>query len=268
MVDSAFRVRHNLVVNNAVSINSTAIYLNASNTATINSTFYTGTSNNTLHFGGFLSSAYQTIAGLAANVINLTSNNSNNLGGFPPATYQTTAGLAANVQTLSANNANNLGGLPASFYASNSFVNANFAPINSPSFIGSVRIGNTAAGGSLICNGNITSTNNISDSLGLVRSIPVQAKTAAYTLLASDNGQTISITTGGITVDGALVTPGFAVTIFNNSGVNQTITPAAGTTIYLAGTSLTGARTLLQRGLATVLCVATNQFAVTGAGIS
>lgn len=268
MVDSAFRVRHNLVVNNAITVNSTAIYLNGFNTATINSTFYTGTANNVLYFGGFLPTAYQTIAGLAANVLNLTANNSNNLGGFPPATYQTTAGLAANVQTLSANNANNLGGLPASFYASNSFVNANFAPINSPSFIGSVRVGNTAAGGSLICNGAITSTNTITDALGPVRSIPVLTKTAAYTLAASDNGQTISITTGGVTVDGALLSPGFAVTVFNNSSVNQTITPAAGTTIYLAGTSLVGARTMLQRGLATVLCVATNIVVVTGAGIS
>ena len=84
---------------------------------------------------------------------------------------------------------------------------------------------------------------------------------------ANDNGQTIS-TTNGITIDGALVTPGYAVTVFNNTTANQSLTPATGTTIYLAGTSLNGARTMQQRGLATILCVASNTFVVTGAGVT
>ena len=38
--------------------------------------------------------------------------------------------------------------------------------------------------------------------------------------------------------------------------------------MYLAGTSATGNRTLSQRGLATIVCVSSNTFAISGAGIS
>jgi hypothetical protein len=36
----------------------------------------------------------------------------------------------------------------------------------------------------------------------------------------------------------------------------------------LAGTATTGNRTLAQRGVATLLCVASNTFVITGAGIT
>ena len=38
--------------------------------------------------------------------------------------------------------------------------------------------------------------------------------------------------------------------------------------MYLAGTATTGSRTLAQRGLCTIVCVATNTFAISGAGIT
>jgi hypothetical protein len=38
--------------------------------------------------------------------------------------------------------------------------------------------------------------------------------------------------------------------------------------MYLAGTSTTGDRTLAQRGVATILCVGSNTFAVIGGGLS
>ena len=60
---------------------------------------------------------------------------------------------------------------------------------------------------------------------------------------------------------------GDAVTIFNNSGSDITIT-ATGITLYSAGTADTGSRTLAQRGLATALCVDTNVYAISGAGLS
>lgn len=115
--------------------------------------------------------------------------------------------------------------------------------------------------------GPLTAT-ALSDSFGSVRSIPQNAKTAAYTLIASDNGQHISITTGGVTVPAAVFSVGNAVTIFNNSASAQTITQGASTTLYNAGDGTTGNRTLGARGVATVLCVAADTFAITGAGLT
>jgi hypothetical protein len=65
-------------------------------------------------------SAYQTTAGLAANVALLTSNNSLYLGGVAAASYQLNSTLAANVATLSSNNALYLGGVAAASYVNTS----------------------------------------------------------------------------------------------------------------------------------------------------
>jgi len=48
---------------------------------------------------------------------------------------------------------------------------------------------------------------------------------------------------------------GQAVTIYNNTTGNITITQGTNVTLRQAGASGTGNRTLAQRGLATVLCV-------------
>lgn len=97
--------------------------------------------------------------------------------------------------------------------------------------------------------------------------IPVTAQSAAYTLQASDNGGLISITIGGVTVPSGIFTTGMNVTIYNNSVSTQTITQSGLVTMYLAGTSNTGNRTLTQYGLATIICVSTNIFVITGSGV-
>ena len=94
--------------------------------------------------------------------------------------------------------------------------------------------------------------------------VPQNAQTSAYTLVASDNGKHVSITTGGVTVPSGVFSAGNIITIYNNSGSNQTITQGASVTLREAGTANTGNRTLGQRGLATILCVASNEFVVTG----
>lgn len=98
--------------------------------------------------------------------------------------------------------------------------------------------------------------------------VPQNAKTAAYTLLASDAGKHISITTGGITVPAGVFAVGDAISVYNNSGSNQTITQGASTTLRLAGSASTGNRTVAQYGLCTILCVASNVFVISGAGLS
>lgn len=115
---------------------------------------------------------------------------------------------------------------------------------------------------------NVTTTGTISDSKGNLRSIPQNAKTSAYTLVAADAGKHISITTGGVTVPASVFSVGDAVTIYNNSGSSQTITEGGSVTLREGGTANTGNRTLAQYGLATLLCVAADTFVISGAGVS
>ena len=93
------------------------------------------------------------------------------------------------------------------------------------------------------------------------------AKNTSYTLTASDIG-TLVTTDSAVTVDQDIFTSGDAITIYNNSASNITITQGTNVTFYLAGTATTGSRTLAQRGVCTVLCVASNTFAVSGGGLT
>lgn len=95
------------------------------------------------------------------------------------------------------------------------------------------------------------------------------SQTAAYTLQSSDNGKYISITTGGVSVTTATaMTPGQNAMIYNNSASNQTITQGASVTLRWAGTANTGNRTLAQYGVATILCVGTNTYVISGIGLT
>ena len=108
----------------------------------------------------------------------------------------------------------------------------------------------------------------ISDGIGNVRNVPQNSQTGAYVLVAGDNGKHISITTGGVTVPSGIFSTGQTVSIFNNSGSNQTITQGSSVTLRQAGTASTGNRTLAQYGICTVLCVASNTFVINGTGLT
>ena len=98
--------------------------------------------------------------------------------------------------------------------------------------------------------------------------IPANTQTSAYTLVASDAGKHINITNGGVTVPSGVFSVGDAISIFNNSTNDQTITQGGSVTLIEAGTINTGNRTLAQYGLATILCVQSNSFVITGSGLT
>lgn len=106
-----------------------------------------------------------------------------------------------------------------------------------------------------------TVTNTISDGIGNLRSIPQSNQTNAYTLVASDNGKNINITTGGITIPtNSIFAAGDVISIYNQSGTAQNISWSGGT-VYLAGTSTAKSSplSLAARGILTIM------FAVGGA---
>ena len=129
------------------------------------------------------------------------------------------------------------------------------ATINSTSIsVGSNVVINTA--GISVLSGTVV------DSIGNIRELPPTTKSATYTLVSTDSGKFIS-TTANVAIPASVFTAGQNISIFNNSSANITIT-TTGVTVYLTGTATTGDRTLLQRGLASAVCVAANTFVITG----
>jgi hypothetical protein len=108
---------------------------------------------------------------------------------------------------------------------------------------------------------------DIYDSKGNVREVPLNATTGSYTLVLADSGKTVTAT-GNVTVPNAIFTVGQVVTIYNNSSSSISILQGASVTLRQAGTSNTGTRTLAQRGIATVLCVASGEFVINGGGLT
>jgi hypothetical protein len=117
---------------------------------------------------------------------------------------------------------------------------------------------------------NATFAGTIADSLGSVRSTPINSQTGAYVLTATDNGRTVSITTGGVTAPASVLAASNIVTIYNNSGSSQTITQGSGLTLQWAGqaTSTTGNRTLGLYGIATILYITPTNAVISGAGLT
>ena len=128
--------------------------------------------------------------------------------------------------------------------------------------------GNAATATTLQTARNINGTSFNGSADIVIGNIPQNSQTSAYTLVVGDAGKHVNITTGGVTVPSGVFSAGDAVSIFNDSASSQTITQGSSVTLRQAGTATTGNRTLAQYGICTVLCVASNEFVITGAGVS
>lgn len=98
------------------------------------------------------------------------------------------------------------------------------------------------------------------------RDLPaVGTKTGSYTLATGDVGKYVQVGTGGsITIPDATFAEGDAISIFNNTTGNITITCTI-TTAYIAGTDTDKATmTLATRGVATILFISGTVCVVTG----
>ena len=127
---------------------------------------------------------------------------------------------------------------------------------------------NAGSGSDVNINTDLNVTGVVSDSAGSLRNLPQVSKSSAYTLIASDTGKHVSISSGGVTVASGVFSIGDVVTIYNNSSSSQTITQGSSVTLRQAGTSNTGNRSLALYGVATLMCVASNTFVISGVGLS
>jgi hypothetical protein len=113
----------------------------------------------------------------------------------------------------------------------------------------------------------ISVTGSVRDGKGDVRDIPISSVFTGYALANTDTGETISTNTT-IYVPNSVFNAGNTISVYNNSSASITITQNSSVTMYLGGTSTTGNRTLAQRGLATIYCVAANTFVIGGLGLT
>lgn len=106
---------------------------------------------------------------------------------------------------------------------------------------------------------------NITATLGFLNIPPVGTKTGSYTLATSDVGEYVQVGSGGsITIPNATFAEGDAISIFNNTTGNITITCSI-TTAYIAGTNSSKASvTLATRGVATILFISSTVCVITG----
>ena len=114
---------------------------------------------------------------------------------------------------------------------------------------------------------NTLTADIIVDSLGNVRSIPIQSNSGSHTLTASSAGKVL-YTDGNTNVNNSVFSAGDAVTIVNNSGSDQTITQGSGLTLYNTADATSGNRTLAARGMATIWFASASVAYISGAGLS
>ena len=139
------------------------------------------------------------------------------------------------------------------------------ATVSTNTFLATTATATTLTGTTISCTTLTGATNN--DSKGELRLVPLNTATSAYTLTATDHGKCIS-TSSNVIVPPSTFTAGQNAIIFNSGTTDITITQSTSVTMYQVGTSNTGNRTLAQKGLATVYCVTTNTFVITGGGLS
>ena len=106
---------------------------------------------------------------------------------------------------------------------------------------------------------------DITSTLGYRNIPPVGTKTGSYTLATTDVGEYVQVGSGGsITIPDATFAEGDAISIFNNTTGNITITCTI-TTAYIAGTDTDKASvTLATRGVATILFISGTVCVITG----
>ena len=120
-----------------------------------------------------------------------------------------------------------------------------------------------------VTSSNITTLTGttFSDGAGNVRNIPSAGadKTSVYTLAITDIGEYVGIGTGGgIDVPNGVFSTGNAISIFNNTTGNRTISLTI-TTAYIAGTDADkNSVTLATRGLATILFLSNSVCVISG----
>jgi len=105
----------------------------------------------------------------------------------------------------------------------------------------------------------VTVTGTVTDTIGDVRKLGLNAQSGDYTLVAGDAGKFIRRTGGNVTVPNSVFATGDMVTILNDDSSSMTITQGSGFSLQNTADATSGNRTLAGRGRATILFNAAGQ---------
>jgi hypothetical protein len=179
-----------------------------------------------------------------------------------PASNNTIAGGSIAENTTSPAHVNNaLREIMAGVKTYTLTVSTTYAPLTSATLTTPTINGGTLNAASIVNDTGTIATNSVG-----FRGIPANAKTGAYTLLLTDCGKHISITTGGVAIpaNGTTAFPiGTTIGVYNDSASTQSITITTDT-LRLGGSASTGTRTLAIRGFATLVKVNTTEWIALG----
>ena len=159
------------------------------------------------------------------------------------------SGNAGSDQLVRLGNVNNSGTNSAHLFLANGY------------YVSPTAVDGTGAAAKILADGTIH------DSMGPLRRLAVDNVTGVSgNLAASDAGKLLRVSSSNITltVPSGTYGPGDMITFFNESATNLTIAQGSSTTIYNSADGTTGNRTLAAKGMATLVCTASNEFVISG----
>lgn len=162
-----------------------------------------------------------------------------------------------------------LGGLTLNNVLDNGNISDNTINVSNITVTASTTVNTISASSTIDAVGDITTSAELNDAKGEIREVPLSSKTSNYTLIASDAGKIISMAAGDVTVPPSVFSAGQTISIYSNraSGVTD-INRGSGVTMYWAQTGDNANRDLQTRGIATLVCVASDTFVITGGLLS
>ena len=110
----------------------------------------------------------------------------------------------------------------------------------------------------------------VSDSIGPLRRLGVNAQSGAYAFVVGDAGKIIRSSGSGsaLTLNQNIFTAGDMISVFNVSSGANTVVQGTGVTLYNTANAATGTRTIAAKGMCTIVCTASNEFAISGSQLT
>jgi len=110
----------------------------------------------------------------------------------------------------------------------------------------------------------------ISDSIGPLRRLGIQAASGSFALATEHAGKLVRSSGNGnsITIPQNVFSAGDMISVFNVSTGDNTIAQGTGATLYNTADGATGNRTLAAKGVCTIVCTDTNEFIISGTQLS
>ena len=118
-------------------------------------------------------------------------------------------------------------------------------------------------------NGSATFT-TVTDSIGQLRRLGVNAQTGAYAFVVGDAGKIIRSSGSGsaLTLNQNIFTAGDMISVFNVGSGDNTVVQGTGVTLYNTADAATGTRTIAAKGMCTIVCTSSNEFAINGSQLT